>query len=292
MTASLMSVIVDCEQDVPAAQPDLEAAEDSGSIDALNSLLTQKALEAAEDQEKEVPGEYMELVGKLRDCLETGKLDPRSAVGQRFAAYLAKPENSEFKAEYLKLQGAGSTKAKQDFRLKWAEGQVMGITRVSKRKLEEVEEEQGEVGRYMAFDKLCVEEGGLANKEAVKRATAYAMECVRRGAPYLRFNSWKQCTELLVFESIYKSMHRKKHSMLKEEYEETKTAQVQIQAEKKGEKEMEKEIETPHAHPVDVTKPSPKKEKQIKGNPKTEKDKEKSKEKSKEKNNLKQLMKQ
>eukprot|EP00974_Lingulodinium_polyedra_P124978 11192730-Lingulodinium_polyedra.AAC.1 len=73
----------------------------------------------------------------------------------------------------------------------------MGITRVAKRKLEEVEEEQGEVGRYVAFDELCVEEGGLTNKEAVKRASAYAMECVRRGEPYLRFSSWKQCAELL-----------------------------------------------------------------------------------------------
>ena len=201
--------------EVPAAQPD---SADMSCFTEMSAFLAYKGKEA-EAQPDEVPllGSE-ELVKLLQQCMDTGKLDPRSSVGQRFVAHMAK---SSDKDEYNSIKGSGSTKAKLDFRLKWAAMMLKGhTTKVSKKKIEEVEEEHKATGRYMAFDKLCVEEGGLENPAAVKRASSYAMECVRRGPPYLRYNSWKCCTELMYFEEIYNNIHRSKNNITREDYQE------------------------------------------------------------------------
>ena len=49
--------------------------------------------------------------------------------------------------------------------------------------MEQINEEYGEVGRYMAFDKLVIAEGGLTNALALERATNYAEKCCELGAP-------------------------------------------------------------------------------------------------------------
>ena len=76
----------------------------------------------------------------------------------------------------------------------------------------------------MAFDKLCIAEGGLNSHLAVERATSNAMECLKRGHPFAQYHDWKQCTELLYFERTYKNIFAKVLTIERHEAMELKAA--------------------------------------------------------------------
>ena len=53
-------------------------------------------------------------------------------------------------------------------------------------------EEVGGNGVFMALDRMVVAEGGFDNPAACQRAVAYATECVKRLAPFLKWHPVKQ----------------------------------------------------------------------------------------------------
>ena len=84
-------------------------------------------------------------VEALLAALESGDVDVRSAVGQRFAAALK--QNSAMAEEYKSLKGAGTTfQLKWAFRLKWAETHMKEISVVKKSQLEEYQRVQEDWG--------------------------------------------------------------------------------------------------------------------------------------------------
>lgn len=156
---------------------------------------------AGDDMSEQVskPGQE-DAVASLRQALDQGAVDPRSALGQKFNAWLR--EHEDQRHLYDSLKGCGSNKAKQEFRLKWAKTELAGRITLRKSRLQTLEETLGERGVYMSFDRLVILEGGYGLPGAIARAAAYAAEAVSRGEPYISWNSWKRTTEILVFEKI------------------------------------------------------------------------------------------
>ena len=97
---------------------------------------------------------------------------------------------------------------KQAFRLEWA-AQKQSQKVVSKRsKLKEIEETVGEKGKYLAFDRMCAEEGGLSNPLAVRRCLHYTKDCLKRGFPYVIFCKMKKSVEFLYFTKTRENLFR------------------------------------------------------------------------------------
>lgn len=182
--------------------------------------------EAQEKQFEAKPG--MEADVKVFEAeIATGKIDPRLAVGQRFRGFMkANPDSEEARA-YDALSGTpGSTTAKAmlprninknkengktnqkhrtkkaNFRMLWAKNQLEQKVTLKRSHLQQLEELVGERGEYLAFDRIIEREGGLANEAVVRRAVNYTCEAIKRGRPYLEYNDWKRCTEVLYFTKV------------------------------------------------------------------------------------------
>lgn len=214
--------------DVPSAQPDPVAADiiiDKKSEEKLedtllefDEMLNNKAQAATDLKETEhemnaeaLPG-HEKMVKQLLCALHQGEVPPRSALGQKFMAHLER--NEADKKEYESMKGVPeSTKKKADFRKKWAETELRSRTVVRRSKMEQVSAEMGEEGKYMTFERLVMLEGGPQSKKAVEVSMNYAMECIKRGPPYIQWHAWKKTTELLVFEQVKRSIHKTVHSL-------------------------------------------------------------------------------
>ena len=144
--------------------------------------------------------------------MQTGKVELRSALGQRFISYLN--EEPQEKEKYESMKGtAGSTAMKQAFRTRWAELKFETCTEVIKSQVEMLREEYGEEGRYMSLERLIVQEGGPASEKAIAAALSYAASCVTRGYPWVLWHDMKNVTEILVFERVRKHSYKKSWSI-------------------------------------------------------------------------------
>ena len=138
---------------------------------------------------------------ELQRCIDGGDVDPRSAAGQRFAAWRSK--NPDEEAKYKSFKGVhGATALKKQFRLKWAETDLGGKIILTKSKKETLEEKLGEEGEYMAFDRIVVAEGGSQSAAAVARAVNYTKHALAAGRPFVEWNTWKEATEILYCRNI------------------------------------------------------------------------------------------
>lgn len=201
-------------QTQPATADDLAAALGLQTIDAskvatVQGWFNQQGSSLPEKEEPEeviIPGNE-KMVEELRACLQEGDVNPRSAWGQRFTAYLK--ANKEEAEKYNSKKGqSGANLEKKKFRLAWAKQELSSRVTLSKTRLQALEDIVGEQGKYAAFDRICVWEGGLDNPNAVRRATNYALEAIARGPPYVEFHTWKKETEILYFEKVRSSIFR------------------------------------------------------------------------------------
>lgn len=212
------------DHDIQLAQPDpVENVSEEPLEDTIlefDNMLNTKAQAASESMEKvaeesgavtPLPG-YEKVVAQLQAALDQGEVPPRSALGQKFMAHLERDEAD--KKLYESLKGVPeATKKKADFRKKWAENELRAKTVVRRSKLEQVSAEMAEEGKYMTFERLVMMEGGASSKKAVEVSMNYAMECVKRGPPYIQWHSWKKTTELLVFEQVKRNIHKTVHQL-------------------------------------------------------------------------------
>ena len=127
-------------------------------------------------------------------CSGKGDVELRGGLGQRFAAHLR--EHADAASTYASFRcQKGSREAKKAFRVQWAQSELQSRVVLRRSKLEVLEEMVGHKGVYMAFDRICVVEGELDNPHAVRRAKAYTMHCVSKGAPFVEWNAMKEDTE-------------------------------------------------------------------------------------------------
>lgn len=65
----------------------------------------------------------------------------------------------------------------------------------------------------MTLDRLIEQEGGRQNLEAVRRAINYSKAAMQKGWPFVEYNSWKQATEILVFEKVRRNLKSESYSI-------------------------------------------------------------------------------
>ena len=145
-------------------------------------------------------------------------------MGQKFSTSLR--ENAQLADDYNRLKGPGSAALKRDFRIKWAKMTMDNLVLFRKRKVDELFEEFGEEGKYMAFDKLCIAEGGLDNPLAIQRAINYTNACIKQGHPFVVWDSWKQCTEFCYFEKTRKNVFTRRNAIERESQMQATEAQL------------------------------------------------------------------
>ena len=88
----------------------------------------------------------------------------------------------------------------------------------AKTKSQESEQVLSEKGKYMAFDKMAVEEGGLNNILAVRRAASYCRSCLLEGSPFVIWNEMKESLVFLVFDKCHENIFRDKWALTQKEY--------------------------------------------------------------------------
>lgn len=199
-----------------------QAKSEISSVDAVGELLGRLNARAQEEdpaerssdtQPSEVakPGDEP-IVQQLHAAVADGKVDVRSGLGQRFTLHLRSHMEDREAFEALKGQKEAN-RLKAEFRLRWARSELDARTVVKRSKAETQRDTCGEKGRYMTLDRLIEQEGGMQNPAAIQRATAYAEAAMKRGAPFVLWNSWKQCSEILVLERIRDCTFEQKCSM-------------------------------------------------------------------------------
>ena len=129
----------------------------------------------------------------------------REGLGQKFKAFLkGNPDQDKL---YNSTTGAvGSRDMKKQFRLRWAQTQLNAVTKVIRSKRECLEEQMGEQGVYLAFDRIVIEEGGFQSLGAIQRAVAYTRNAMKAGFPFIEYNAWKEATEILYFRKVRNSV--------------------------------------------------------------------------------------
>ena len=167
------------------------------------------------------------VLAQFQAAVTAGNIDLRGSVGQRFTNQLK--VDSRLRSDYEKESGTGSTARRAAMRMRWATEVIEGMVTVTKTKQEMLEEEYGEEGRLMAFDKVCVAEGGLENVLAVQRATHYVAECLKRGFPFIQWHAWKRSVEFLYFEKTYRNIFRASIAMARVEKSEMTTQEAAAQ---------------------------------------------------------------
>jgi len=136
---------------------ELEAGTVIGQLDAKNNqFASHKDLQ--KEESSKLSGQDDKEIAELRKAISEETIDLRGGLGQKFAATLK--FDTKMNEAYKNLKGAGCAQKKRYFRIEWAKARLLTKVTISMTKAEEVEEMHGEQGRYMAFDKLAIEEGG------------------------------------------------------------------------------------------------------------------------------------
>ena len=209
---------------VPATADDLAGMLkcDLASHDAVETLSNWVDERAAKiDMQPEEPSETVKpgnehIVEQLRAAIQKGDLGPRSGQGQRFSQWLT--QNPDKQEEYNSMNGKpGVNQFKKDWRLKWAATDLAGRVIVKKTRRQILQAKVGEKGKYMAYDRIIVKEGGLGNPAATRRATNYVLAALERGPPFIEYNSWKKETEILCFEKIKDSVFKESWELSREQ---------------------------------------------------------------------------
>ena len=213
----------------PLAMPASWTGEDCAGDDAEGVAGTEKALDdmlakvrgnfeegkwkGEEPAEEILPGQGA-MVQQLRAALVSGDVESRSALGQKFSAWLASDEGTDGREEYNGLKGKqGATAAKKAFRLKWATKEMAKRVILRKSTHEQLEETVGHKGIYMTIGRTVVAEGGLGNPHAWRRALNYVESCISSGPPFVEYNQRKKESEILYFEKIKNDIFSTKYGL-------------------------------------------------------------------------------
>ena len=201
----------------------------AAAVASLSSWIDQQAEAAvrkgSEENTESLPGNAVapisekdaDIVKQLQACVKDG-VDPRSACGQKFTAFLR--SDAAQKKAYESIKGTGSTARKAEFRKAWAEREIASRVTIRRSKLEQLREMAGEEGKYMAYDRIVVAEGGLDNPAAIRRATNYVLCAIKKGHPFIEWHSWKKETENLYFEKIRSNIFSQEWSLQRIEEQE------------------------------------------------------------------------
>jgi hypothetical protein len=154
-------------------------------------------------------------VSQLEKCVEAGDVDLRSGIGQKFAAFLK--GNKEENEKYKNLKTAGQTMAlKKDFRKKWAECELEGLTVIKKSKLEEYQLIEEEIGTYEPLEMIVKYEGGHQSANAWRAAFAYARKAQLLGGSWLSYNSFTERVDILYVKKTKRTVFNRVWSLYQE----------------------------------------------------------------------------
>ena len=166
---------------------DMALMEATPSVEEVQQRFDRNGATEFQENESEPSNEikpgFEGFAQQIQEAIANGTVDARSPLGQKFSTSLR--ENAQLADDYNRLKGPGSAALKRDFRIKWANMAIYNLVLFRKRKVDELFEEFGEEGKYMAFDKLCIAEGGLDNPMAVQRAINYTNACIEQGHPFV-----------------------------------------------------------------------------------------------------------
>ena len=189
--------MVDAAIAAEASQQLEQAGLDETSItkcfDDIVTKMEQCAMEqyGAKPKQTEVnPRDKMETA--LAEASTSGRVDPRSALGQRFLAESKK--NEQLAKEYNACLGV---KAKADFRAAWASEKWRTIC---EQRIEQTTQSFSEFskGKYMSLAKAVQESGG--NALAVAAVRTRLSKCLELGPPFVRISPWTEQLEILMVE--------------------------------------------------------------------------------------------
>ena len=196
---------------VPHATEDQVQAQLSQMAAAFAKGQTMQEGEQGGQQYEAKPGQEV-FVKQLHEAKAKGNVESRMPVFQRFSKWLAKhPDQAAL------YRDQGSNSAKKAFRMKWTDNQIAEHAVLRRSKLELLQEEVGEKGVYMHYDKVIVEEGGKDCPGAITRATNYCAYCISVGWPMIEFNPMKGCMEVLYFSKVRSSFFKREWGLLREE---------------------------------------------------------------------------
>lgn len=167
------------------------------TLEGAAKACTKLVAEAAACADERVAVEGCEAkAAQLKHALETGDIDARSGLGQRFTQWLRC--NKEEAAKYKDLKAPGKTmQMKKEFRKRWAQQELEGCTTSRKSKLEEYQLVNEEMGVYEPFDMVVKHEGGRKSAAAWIAAKNYCEKCMELGGMWLNWNTFTQRTEVL-----------------------------------------------------------------------------------------------
>lgn len=177
---------------------------------------TDEVAAAREGAGARVPLEGMEAkASQLEAALQGGDVEPRTGLGQKFAAWLkANPLEDE---KYKALRAPGQTMAmKREFRLKWAQQELSTITTVKQTKLEQYQIVDEELGVYEPFDMVVKYEGGRKSPAAWRAAVNYCTKCMELGGMWLSWNAFTQRTDVLYIKKQRRSSFNQVWSLYQE----------------------------------------------------------------------------
>jgi hypothetical protein len=134
------------------------------------------------------------------------------ALAMRFNRDVAM--QSHLHTEYSELIGH---KAKEEFRLRWAETQLTRLT-TRKTRAESMTAESTADGVYLPMKMLIKEEGD--DSDGREAAATYARKCVALGGRWIRINPMTEREEFLYVKEGFKDSHKVTKTVEEEEYKE------------------------------------------------------------------------
>lgn len=201
------------------------------------------AFEKGEEERKAKPGKENE-VKALQEALDSGDLDLRTGIGQKFAA--AMKSGGPMAEEYKNLKAPGQTmKLKRQFRLDWASKHMKAITTVTKSKLEDYQKVEEDWGTYECIENIVVKEGGKDSPAAWEAALNYATKAMALGGQWLHYNSFTNRTDILYIKKRNITSYRKAWTLYEESQQRSDAASSAAAPAAVAAVESEVEAETP-----------------------------------------------
>jgi hypothetical protein len=219
------------EEEVPAGQPSPEQEVPESDLESV-ALLEEQAkefeqgmipgakaamaavAEGARGERVPLPGQE-DRFAALQSAIDSHDLDLRSALGQKFTAFVkANPTKQE---EYKGMKEKGkSYQMKKEFRMRWVQQELEGVSTVTESKLEEYQKIDAEMGTYQPLEMIVQSEGGRTWKTAWQAAINYATKCRLLGGEWLTFNGFTNRVEYLYVKKQKQSLFLQKWSLYSE----------------------------------------------------------------------------
>lgn len=182
------------------------------SKEALESKLSQpkggRTSGADENKDEPVDPKSQKLVSELEKALAEGRVDPRSALGQKCAAETKKDD------DFKKL----GHKAKEAFRLEWAAKKLQTL-RTEKTHSQSFSVVDTNLGTYLPPRRITMEEGD--DHEAAEAMLRYIDKCCRMGGKWCSFNVMIERWEFLYMKRMHQEKFQQSWGLYQTMFEET-----------------------------------------------------------------------